>query len=41
MSNAAHISVGGRHGRAADGATHECVIGKDLKIDLVVSPVVV
>jgi 7-cyano-7-deazaguanine synthase in queuosine biosynthesis len=34
MSNAAHISVRGRDGRTAEGATHECVIGQDLTIDL-------
>lgn len=34
MSNAAHVFVCSRHSRAAKGATHECVIGKDLRIDL-------
>ncbi len=34
MSNAAHISVRGRRDQATEGATHECVIGRDLKIDL-------
>jgi 7-cyano-7-deazaguanine synthase in queuosine biosynthesis len=33
MSNAAHISVCGKRGNAANGATHECVIGDDLQIE--------